>query len=48
LWGYYDFVEALQDPKHDMHEDALDYLGKGFDPKAFEVGEIDERLVGFR
>ncbi|TXF90882.1 plasmid pRiA4b ORF-3 family protein [Neolewinella aurantiaca] len=48
LWGFYDLVEAIEDPKHEMYEDAVAYLGKGFNLKAFDREAIDKRLAGFR
>lgn len=48
MWGYYDYLAGLEDPKHEMHEDAVDWLGEDFDHKAFDLQEINQRLEGFR
>jgi hypothetical protein len=48
MWSFYDFVEALKDPKHEMYADAVQWLGKGFDLKAFDLKKIDGRLAQFR
>ena len=48
LWGFYDYLEALKNPKHEMYEDALEYLGADFDAAAFDLGAIDGRLGVFR
>jgi hypothetical protein len=47
-WGYTDLKEALADPRHDDHQDMLDWLGFGsaedFDPAACDVVEINDVL----
>ena len=44
IWGYYDFLEAIQDPKHPEHEDMLEWIGGSFDPEAFDVDRINQQL----
>lgn len=34
-WGYADYLAALRDPKHEQHEDMLEWRGP-FDPEAFD------------
>jgi hypothetical protein len=34
-WGYADFLEAIRDPKHESHEDLLEWIGGAFDPETF-------------
>jgi hypothetical protein len=41
---YYDWLEALRDKRHEMHEDAIDWLGKGFDPAKFDLEKANKRL----
>jgi hypothetical protein len=36
IWGYPDFVEAIQNPKHEQHEELLEWVGGRFDPEAFD------------
>ena len=48
LWGFYDYLEAVKNPKHEMHEDAIEWLGEDFDAAAFDLGAIDGRLGVFR
>jgi hypothetical protein len=36
VWGYADFVEAIQDPAHEEHEGMLEWVGGSFDPDAFD------------
>jgi len=47
VWGYEGFVEAIADPKHPEHEDMLEWAGE-FDPEAFDLDEINERLKYIR
>jgi len=35
-WGYPDYLAAICDPKHEMHEDLLNWRGP-FDPEAFDA-----------
>jgi hypothetical protein len=44
IWGYYNFLEALQDPNHDEHEEYLDWIGGAFDPEAFDLEEVNKAL----
>lgn len=43
--GFYNLVEAISDPKHEQHEELRDWVGDDFDPEAFSVDEINQRLV---
>ena len=43
-WGYADFLEAVHDPYHSEHEDMLEWVGGEFDPEAFNLEEVNERL----
>lgn len=42
--GYCDLLEALDDPDHAGHEDAIDWLGEEYDPGRFDLDEINKRL----
>jgi hypothetical protein len=42
--GYIEFLEAINDPAHDEHESMLDWCGAAFDPAAFRLDDINERL----
>jgi hypothetical protein len=44
LWGYEEFLEALGDPKHERHEELVDWYGGEFDPARFDVDEVNELL----
>jgi hypothetical protein len=43
-WGYGDFLNAIQDPKHPEHEELLEWAGGEFDPERFDMEEINARL----
>jgi hypothetical protein len=44
VWGYEEFVEAIQDADHPEHEDYLEWVGGEFDPEAFDLDEVNEAL----
>jgi hypothetical protein len=43
-WGYGDFLEATQNPKHADHEDMLEWVGGEFDPEAFDSEALNAEL----
>jgi hypothetical protein len=43
-WGYGDFLEAIKNPKHERHEELLEWVGEEFDPEAFDIEAINEEL----
>ena len=43
-WGYPEFLEAIQNPKHKQHEELLEWVGGEFDPEEFDL-ESGERGV---
>jgi hypothetical protein len=36
IWGYPEFVEAIQNPGHERHEELLEWVGGSFDPEEFD------------
>jgi hypothetical protein len=44
VWGYSDFVEAVQNPGHPDHGYMLEWVGGEFDPEAFDVAETNRAL----
>ena len=44
VWGYENFLKAIQDPKHEEHEDYLNWIGGEFDPETFDLDEVNVRL----
>ena len=46
--GYLDFVQAMADPKHPEHSQMKQWYGKLFDPEAFDLDEVNQRLMQIR
>lgn len=44
VWGYDNFLKAIQDPEHEEHEDYLNWIGGEFDPEVFDLDEVNYRL----
>lgn len=44
IWGYHNFLKAISDPKHPEHDDMIEWVGGGFDPEAFNLDWINQRL----
>ncbi|MCB9925604.1 MAG: plasmid pRiA4b ORF-3 family protein [Planctomycetaceae bacterium] len=36
VWGYGDFLEAISNPKHEEHDNMLEWIGGRFDPEEFD------------
>lgn len=51
VWGYYDLVEAINDPRHENHADMMEWmqLGKGdkWDVHAFDLEQVNGRIRYF-
>lgn len=43
---YFDFVEAILDPRHEEHEAMVEWHGGPFDPRKFDMEEVNEILQG--
>lgn len=48
LWGYYDMLDALADPKHARHKELTEWLDGPWDPQAFDLDEVNEMLAKWR
>jgi hypothetical protein len=48
VWGYYDLLDALANPRHERHEELLEWLGGPFDPEAFDLDEVNRMLADWR
>lgn len=48
IWGYYEMLEALQDPKHESHEELSEWIGEDFDPLRFDLEGINAALAELR
>jgi hypothetical protein len=44
VWGYVEFIEAMQDPKHPRHDEFADWFEDEFDPEVFDIDEVNRRL----
>lgn len=48
IWGYYNMVEALNDPKHPERERFMEWMdfkkGEKWDENAFDLKDVKERL----
>jgi hypothetical protein len=36
IWGYPDFIHAIENPDDERHEELLEWIGGSFDPGAFD------------
>lgn len=48
IWGYADFLQAIQDPKHPEHQSMLEWIGGEFDPEEFDLAETNRQLKHIR
>ena len=46
VWGYDDFIQAINDPNHPQHADYIEWIDGDFDPEAFDLDEVNKRLKG--
>jgi hypothetical protein len=46
--GYDYLLEKVQDPDHEEHEEALEWIGDGFDPEKFDPDAVNKVLYGVR
>jgi len=44
IWGYPDFIEAIQNPDHERHEELLEWVGGRFDPEAFDPAKATKAM----
>ena len=44
VWGYEDFLEAINNPKHEEHEMYIEWIGDEFDPEEFDIDDINQGL----
>ena len=44
LWGYYNFLEAIENPSHPDHNLFKEWIGGEFDPSEYDIDEVNERL----
>jgi hypothetical protein len=46
--GYYNLLEAIDDPSHEEHETLLAWVGEGYDPKEFSIDDVNKELAPAR
>jgi hypothetical protein len=44
VWGYVDFLQAINNPEHNQHEEFLEWVGGAFDPEKFDLDAANELL----
>ncbi len=44
VWGYGDFLEAIEDKNHPSHAEFLEWVGGSFDPEEFNLAAINQKL----
>ena len=42
------FLDKIQDPQHEEHEEMLDWVGDEFDPEEFDLEQVNEELFHLR
>lgn len=47
IWGYQNFLEAIQDPSHPEHQEMLEWIGGEFDPEFFDIEEANSTLIEY-
>ena len=48
IWGYRNFLKAINDRKHPEHKAMTEWFGAGFHPEAFDVEAINRQLRGIK
>jgi hypothetical protein len=44
IWGFREMLDAIRDPRHERHEEFVEWLPNGFDPERFDLQETNELL----
>ena len=44
VYGYYDLLEVISDPKNPRHEETMEWVGEEFDPNFFDLDVVNTRL----
>jgi hypothetical protein len=47
-WSYDEFLVAISDPKHEEHDELLEWVGGEFDPENFDLSEVNQQLAAIR
>ena len=43
-WGYSEFLDAIQHPEHDQHEEMLEWVGGEFDPEKLDLEAVNREM----
>jgi hypothetical protein len=43
--GYESFLDAIRDPSHEEHQQMIEWIGYPFDPTAFDINAVNQRLA---
>lgn len=46
--GYPEFLAAISDPKHEQHTQMIEWIGYPFDPHAFDLNTVNQRLAAIK
>jgi hypothetical protein len=44
IWGYYEMLEAVKDPRHERHGEFVEWLRHDFDPERFDLEKVNVTL----
>ena len=44
IGGYEDLLAAIRDPKHEQHDEMVEWVGEDFDPEAFDLAQVNKAL----
>lgn len=44
VWGFEEFLEAINDPNHPSHDEMFEWYGGKFDPDVFDIESTNRRL----
>jgi hypothetical protein len=44
IWGYYELLEILKDPKHKRYKEMIRWLDGPYDPEAFDIDDVNNML----
>jgi hypothetical protein len=48
IGGFYDFLDAIENPAHERHEELLEWIGGSYDPEWFSLDEVNLRMPKIR
>ena len=44
IWSYPDFLEAIENPDNERHEELLEWVGGRFDPEKFDPAKATKAM----